>query len=152
MPNMDWKQLSALSKQRFGAYGEYYVKMEFLSYGFDVFSSEVDNHGINFVCIKKDKLLKIQVRSVQKETGYVYTKKKYFDINDKNMYLCLLIFENQKLPDIYLIPAVEWKNKNELLKYHAYEEPEYGINISNKNMPLLNKYQFESVFKKINCK
>ncbi len=149
MPNMDWKYLSGLSKQKFGAYGEYFAKMEFSSYGFDVYTSEVDDHGIDFVCIKDTKLFEIQVKSVQKGTGYVFTKEKYFNIDNENLYLCLLIFEQGKLPDIFLIPAFAWKEVNELLKYRLYKKPEFGINISNKNMTLLNKYKFDDMMKKV---
>jgi hypothetical protein len=46
MPKMDWKSLSEQSRSKFGAYGEYYAKMEFASYGFDLFTSEVDDHVV----------------------------------------------------------------------------------------------------------
>ena len=46
MPNMIWSQLNNL---QLGEYGEYYAKMEFASYGFKVFTSEVDDHGVDFI-------------------------------------------------------------------------------------------------------
>ena len=36
MPNMIW---SKLSKNQLGQYGEYYAKMEFASYGWDIYTS-----------------------------------------------------------------------------------------------------------------
>ncbi len=40
-----WSSLNAL---QIGKYAEYYAKMEFTLYGFDVFTSEVDDKGIDF--------------------------------------------------------------------------------------------------------
>ena len=39
MPNLVWSKLNHL---QLGKYAEYYAKMEFASYGFEVYSSEVD--------------------------------------------------------------------------------------------------------------
>ena len=42
----NWDNLNRL---QIGKYAEYYAKMEFTSYGFDVYTSEVDDKGIDFV-------------------------------------------------------------------------------------------------------
>lgn len=153
MPSMDWEKLSKESKQKFGMYGEYFAKMEFASYGLDVFTSEVDDHGIDFIAKGKKQYYAVQVKSVQIDTGYVYMKKSHFDISDESLFLCLLIFKQGCLPDLYLISALEWNKGNELLKYYSYDkpgqksEPEYGVNLSKRNMHLLEKYKFENVMK-----
>ena len=153
MPNKDWKSLSEMSKQKLGAYGEFYAKMEFASFGFDVFTSEVDDHGIDFVAKGKKGFYEIQVKSVQSTTSTVYMEKKKFDINNKDLYLCLLIFKQDKLPDLYLIAASDWSYENALLKSRDYNKPgqtsppEWGINISKRNMPLLDKYLFENIIR-----
>lgn len=46
MPSLNW---NALNNLQLGKYAEYYAKMELSSYGFDVYSSEVDDHGIDFI-------------------------------------------------------------------------------------------------------
>ena len=46
MPDTNW---SKLNKLQLGRYAEYYAKMEFTSYGFEVYTSEVDDHGIDFI-------------------------------------------------------------------------------------------------------
>ena len=46
MSNTNWSELSYL---QLGRYAEYYAKMEFSSYGYDVYTSEVDDHGVDFV-------------------------------------------------------------------------------------------------------
>lgn len=153
MPNKDWKSLSEKSKQKFGTYGEYYAKMEFASYGFDVFTSEVDDHGVDFVVKGNNGFYEIQIKSIQATSGYVFMRKENFNINNKDLYLCLLIFEQEKLPDLFLISADEWTNENALLRSRDYDKPgqksppEWGINTSKKNMPLLEKYRFENVIK-----
>jgi hypothetical protein len=40
---------SRLTKLQVGKYAEYYVKMEFALLGFDVYTAEVDDKGIDFV-------------------------------------------------------------------------------------------------------
>ena len=151
MPNMDWKCLSEKSKQKFGTYGEYYAKMEFASYGFDVFTSEVDDHGVDFEVKGNNGFYEIQVKSIQTTSGYVFMKKELFDVNNKDLYLCLLIFEQGRLPYLYLIAAEEWQNENDLLRNRDYDKPEqtskpeWGINTSKKNMYLLDKYAFDKI-------
>lgn len=154
MPNKDWKTLSK-NRQKFGTYGEYYAKMEFASYGFDVFTSEVDDHGVDFIIKGKNSFCEIQVKSVKEDTGYVFMKKRLFDVENEGLYLCLLIFRQDELPDVYLIPAHAWKEENELLRNRDYDkpgqksEPEWGVNISKKNQQLLQQYCFESMIEKL---
>ena len=62
MPNLNWSKLNSL---QIGRYAEYYAKMEFASYGFDVYSSEVDDHGIDFIVKKQKKYYEIQVKSLR---------------------------------------------------------------------------------------
>ena len=61
----DWKNLSP---QQIGAYAEYLAKMEFTSHGWSVFTSEVDDHGIDFVAAPKNSnnYFEVQVQSVYK--------------------------------------------------------------------------------------
>ncbi len=51
MPDTNW---SKLNKLQLGRYAEYYAKMEFASYGFEVYTSEVDDHGIDFIAKEKN--------------------------------------------------------------------------------------------------
>ena len=46
MPNKHWLRLNHL---QLGRYAEYLSKMEFASYGFEIYSSEVDDHGVDFI-------------------------------------------------------------------------------------------------------
>ena len=63
MNRYDWKRLTTL---QVGRYAEYFVKMEFTLYGFDVYQAEVDDKGIDFVIRKEhDRYQDIQVNSVR---------------------------------------------------------------------------------------
>jgi hypothetical protein len=72
-----------------------------------------------------------------------------WDINNSNIFLALLLFEDGKLPETYLISSTAWKTLNDLLCDRNYEglksKPEYGLNLSKKNMPLLQPYKLEEV-------
>lgn len=144
MPNTNWSKLSHL---QLGRYAEYYAKMEFTSYGFEVYTSEVDDHGIDFIVkTKNGRFLEIQVKSVR-ESNYVFMKKSKWNIESPEIFLVLLLFEDGKLPDAYLIPATTWKTTNELFCDKDFvnlkSKPEYGLNLSKKNMSLLKSYIFQ---------
>lgn len=146
MPNLDWSALFQKGRLKLATYGEYFAKMELASYGLDVYTSEVDDQGIDFVCLKGRKLLKIQVKSVLKTTT-VYMRRQHFDITDPNLFLFLLVFRQGEFPNSYLIPATDWQTETSLLRYRSYDkpglksQPEYALNLSKKNAPLLQPYE-----------
>jgi len=152
MPNTNW---SKLNKLQLGRYAEYFAMMEFASYGFEVYTSEVDDHGIDFVVKTKNRrFLEVQVKSIrQSRVNYVFMQKEKWNIDSPDTYLVLLLFEDGKLPEIYLVPATAWKAPNALLCDKNYEglksKPEYGLNLSKKNMPLLDAYKFAEVLEQI---
>jgi hypothetical protein len=141
----NWKKLN---RQQVGAFSEYFVKMELTMHGFQVYSTEVDDRGIDFVA-RRDKgfFLSIQVKSIRKK-GYVFLQKDKFDIAP-DWFLALAILNEGKEPDLYLIPAEAWKTPDALFVDRDYEgkksKPEWGLNLSVKNMPLLEPYLFENM-------
>lgn len=146
MPNTDWSKLNHL---QLGKYAEYYAKMEFASYGFEVYTSEVDDHGVDFIAKRPNdnQYYEVQVKSVR-DYGYAYiTKSKMPKLLD-NRLVCYIHFINGKLPDIYIIPSTAWKNPNAVFVDRKYDKPgqksypEWGISISKKNYNLLEKYRF----------
>ena len=73
----DWSRLNRL---QLGKYAEYVVKMEFVLCGCDVFTCEVDDHGIDFVVRTcNGDHYDVQVKSFRLEPGkntpYVFLKK-----------------------------------------------------------------------------
>lgn len=155
MPNMDWKRLKP---QQLGRYAEYYAKMEFASYGFDVYSSEVDDHGVDFVAKMNGRYYEVQVKALRENsTMYSFIKKsKMEDIHDLYRLVCLLIFFPDKLPEGYIIPATAWLTPNAVLVDRDYgkdgqtSKPEWGIQYSAKNKSLLDQYRISDYFHNIN--
>lgn len=149
MYNLIWSRKS-LTPQKLGTFCEYYAKMTLASYGLSIYTSEVDDHGIDFVVEADRGFLKIQVKAIRTATTkYVFMREKYFDINDDNLFLFLILLTDGEHPDIYLIPASAWKNESKMFVYHAYEgkrsRPEYGLNLSEKNLPELKRFRLEDM-------
>jgi hypothetical protein len=143
----DWKHLNHL---QVGRYAEYFAKMEFTLFGFDVYTVEVDHQGIDFVIRKgENHYYDVQVKSLRKP-GYVFFPKTTFPLRP-NMLAVVSLFFNPALPDLYLIPATAWLNPNGLLVGHDFEglkgKPEWGLNLSMKNKPLLAEFEFEKQVK-----
>lgn len=141
----NWK---TLNKLQVGAFGEYFVKMELTMYGFQVYGTEVDDRGVDFVArYERGFFCSIQVKTVR-EGGYVFMRKDKFELND-DMFLALLILEEGVGPKLFIIPSKEWGKPSKLLADREYEgkksEPEWGLNISKKNMALLAEYEFSKM-------
>lgn len=145
MANTKWNKLNRL---QLGKYAEYYAKMEFSSYGLDVYTSEVDDHGVDFIVKDKKSIFnEIQVKSLRNK-GYTFMQQEKFNLSNKALYLVLIIFEEDKMPSIYLISTKAWNNEDNMFVIRNFDKgqkskPEYGINITNSNKELLEKYKFE---------
>lgn len=153
MYNLTWSR-SGLNRQKLGAFCEYYAKMTLTSYGLDVYTSEVDDHGIDFVAESKRGFLKFQVKAIRTATSqYVFMRKEHFDIQDTTLYLFLMLLTDGEHPEIYLIPASAWQRESKVFVYHDYEgkksKPEYGVNVSKKNKAELDKYKLENMLSSI---
>jgi len=149
MKRYNWENLN---RQQVGAYSEYFVKMEFTMYGFQVYSPEVDNRGIDFIVRYEDgPFISVQVKSIR-DTGYVFAQKEKFKLSGY-LYLALVILEEEKEPKLFLIPSEAWKEPNDLLVDRDYKEskskPEWGVNVSKKNMELLKEYTFHQMVEKL---
>jgi len=145
----DWNKLN---RQQVGAFSEYFVKMELTMYGFQVYGSEVDDRGIDFVArYEKGPYISVQVKSLR-EKGYVFMQKEKFEISP-DWYLALAILNQGQEPQLYLVPSEAWKAPNALLVDREYEgkksKPEWGLNLSIKNMPLLDEYACHNVVAKL---
>lgn len=151
---MDRYQWSHLNTQQVGAYCEYFVKMELTMYGFEVYTTEVDDRGLDFVARRPGKpFLEIQVKSLRSH-GYVFMPKSKFSPHE-NLYLALgLLFESQP-PRLYLIPSTVWKQPNTTFVERNYEapglksKPEWGINVSQRNIAEIEAFAFRSVVEQL---
>ena len=146
MKRYDWGKLNS---RQLGKYAEYFVKMEFTMHGLDIYTSEVDDKGIDFVARKDvNRYLEVQVKSLYK-SKYTYFAKSAFDIHQANLFVALVPFADNEAPTIYLIPALAWKAPNGLLVSRDYDgkasAPEWGLQLSRKNILLLAPYAFDAV-------
>ena len=141
--NHDWSKLNHL---QVGRYAEYFVKMAFTQAGLDVYTTEVDDKGIDFV-VRRDASthFDVQVKSVRGQ-NYIFLEKKKFALAE-NLWAAVVILLDGEAPQLYLVPATAWLTPNSLLVSRDYEgkksKPEWGINISAKNWPLLDAFSFE---------
>ncbi|HML97252.1 MAG TPA: hypothetical protein PKD75_02115 [Tepidiformaceae bacterium] len=142
LDRLTWSRLNHL---QVGRYAEYLVKMEFTLYGFQVYSAEVDDRGVDFVC-RKDKgpFFEVQVKSVR-GLQYVFFPKQHFEPADSLVAAVVLFFDGEE-PRLFLVPSVAWREPDRLLVEHDYgglkSRPEYGLNVSKRNMPLLERFDF----------
>jgi hypothetical protein len=150
-------QWSALSKQQVGAYAEYFVKMELTMQGLNIYTPEVDDRGIDFVArLRPGRFIEIQVKSVRLGTkapsGYVFMQKTKF-LPDEYLHLALVLLKDGEEPRLYLIPSTVWRAPGSIFVDRPYmglkSKPEWGVNISRRNMNGLAEYSFESTIAKI---
>jgi len=145
----DWSRLTHL---QVGRYGEYLVKMEFTLFGFDVYTSEVDDKGIDFVIRKgEDSYYDVQVKSVRTLNYFYITKEKFSPRG--GLLLALVVLSEGKEPKIYLIPSMEWLQPDGVLVDRTYEgkksAPEWGINLSTRNLLCLERFDFSQTVWKL---
>jgi len=142
MPKYHWAHLNS---QQVGAYGEYFVKMEFTMHGFQVFTPEVDDRGVDFIArFGTGNWNEVQVKTVR-DPKYIFFKEDKFKLS-QTFFVAVVILTEGKEPDIFLIPRSQWEAPTELFVYRSYEglvsSPEWGINLSKKNLPLLEQFRF----------
>lgn len=92
----------------------------------------------------------IQVKSAR-GFNYVFFRKEYFEPR-KNLLAALVLLDEEEPPQLYLIPSEEWLQTNSLLTSRDYapprkSKPEWGINLSGRNYPLLQDFAFDKVVK-----
>ena len=153
MPNLKWSELTPL---QLGRYAEYYAKMEFASYGYEVYTSEVDDHGVDFVVKVPGtaKFYEVQVKSVR-DYGYVFISKSKMPVLISHRLVCHIHFIDDQLPDVFVIPATAWAEPNAVLVERNYDKPgqkskpEWGISLSKKNYDMLLPYKSDEILKGI---
>ncbi len=150
MPSLNWSEMSHL---QLGRCAEYLAMAEFLSYRYEIYPSEVDDHGVDFLVKSPEGVLyEVQVKSTR--GSYVYIPKSKMPRLDAQRLVCYLRFADRFPPELYVIPAYAWKAPNAVLVSRDYgkgrrSKPEWGINYAKKNLDLLRPYRSENIFSKI---
>jgi|ERR1039457_2617337 hypothetical protein len=131
---------SHLNRLQLGKYAEYIAKMEFVRCGCDVFTAEVDDHGIDLVVrTRQGNHYDIQVKSFRPQTGYVFLQKTKFSIHPSSL-LVLVQFINGEPPTLYLVRSCVGNDSNcpnPILKGRDYDPTEWGLTLSKKNLVAL---------------
>lgn len=145
MDRYDWYRLNHLQVGRFA---EYFVKMELTLYGFEVYTSEVDDRGIDFVARREDgQFFEVQVKSVR-GFNYVFVPKDKSSIAPHRLLAVVILHQNQA-PELYLIPMTAWAKPDKLFASRDYQgkksKPEWGLSLSPANQPLLEPFQFHLI-------
>lgn len=147
MYNLIWSR-SSLTRQKLGTFCEYYAKMTLASYGLDIYTAEVDDHGIDFVAEGKNGFLKFQVKS-SRSFNQVTVEQEKFNINDDSLFLFLMLLFDGEHPHSYLIPATAWRQESRVFVSHdcvgKKSKPSHDVNISRKNMAELEPYRLENM-------
>ncbi len=108
-----------------------------------------DDRGIDFIIRKQvDRYFDVQVKSVR-GFNYVFMRKSTFDLRP-TLLLAFVLLSEGRAPDLYLIPATAWMALNALFVGRDYGEgkkspPEWGLNLSARNLHLLEPYRFDQV-------
>ncbi len=115
-------------------------------YGLLVFSSEVDDRGIDFVARNDAGChFDVQVKTV---TGHNYTYVTESKFRD-SLWVCLVVLEEGQAPRTYLFSGKDWAGDTEgLLKRQHFpnaKEPEFGIHLTKSREPILEKYRLDHV-------
>lgn len=142
------RPIAALTRQQLGRFAEYFVTIELVRNGMDVYTPAVDDRGIDLIArIDVGTYLEVQVKATR-GNSYVYMRKSVFPIHPSR-YLAYVSFGSEADPDVFLIPSTAWATPNRLLVSRDYVDkkslPEYGLNISPATRPLLEPYRFGNV-------
>ncbi|MEZ8882548.1 hypothetical protein AB4559_06235 [Vibrio sp. 10N.222.51.C8] len=137
-----WKKLN---NQQKGTYGEYFAKMEFTMFGFEVYTAEVDDRGIDFIARKGGQFFEVQVKTITNENQQFITESK---LKSSASFLVVLVrLVEGESPTISVFSGDMWCSEDGLLIYKSYEglksAPEYRIQLTKRRVPLLEKYSFE---------
>jgi len=141
-----WSRLTA---QQLGRYGERLAHLEFSGHGFDVYIPDVDDRSVDFVVrLANRKFIEIQVKSIRNR-GYVFMRKRLFQPHE-DLHVVLLVFANDRLPDMYLIPSMAWLTLPLRAGFSSRDygtglksEPEWGLQVTAKTGVLLDDFRFD---------
>lgn len=146
-------QWSSLSHLQIGRYAEHLTTMRFLEAGFEVYTTEVDDRGIDqLVRYAPGRFLEIQVKAVRNR-NLTFIKKKHLGKSSEEIEqrlksgycVAFLLFEDGFEPDLYLIPGYDFLSPNDLLKDSSGDKsvgPNFEISPTKKAQPILDRYKF----------
>jgi len=119
---------------------------EFVRHGFKVDAAEPETASQTFVVHKLTKH-RVKVKS-SRDFRYNYILKKHMKPHG-SLIVGFVHFVTGEDPHLYLIRSTEWLTPSDLLRSRDYpglaSDPEYGLQLSRKNVPLLEQYSFDRI-------
>lgn len=140
--------IDRLNTVQLGKYAEGLIKLELIRLGIEVYTAEVDDRGIDFVIGHNNRYYAVQVKS-SKNFNYIYFTKDKFQPRE-NLLAALVLFDANHSPQFYIIPSMCWASADSFFVSRDYinkkSKPEYGLNLSRKNLDRLVPYALDSRF------
>lgn len=136
---------SGLAPLQLGRYAEQLVTMAFVLHGCDVYRAEVDDRGIDLVVrTRSGQFREVQVKASRKGSEPFF-KKDRFDLSPER-WAAIVLFEDGRVPDMYLIPSIAWQDEGPPFFGNDFPgkrtEPEWRLSLAQKYRPVLEQYRF----------
>src|SRR5206468_5647512 len=109
MLKTSYKHLNRIQK---GSFAEAYAKMAFTLEGFEVYTTEYDDRGIDFVIRNNEgRYFSVQVKATGGAVSpFIYAEK--FEASS-DFLLCAVRLVEGKMPEIYLARGTDWNEEKE---------------------------------------
>lgn len=147
-------QWSKLNHLQVGRYAEHIATMRFIEAGLEVYTTEVDDRGIDhLIRYAPGRCLEIQVKAVRNR-NLTFVEKKHLGTTPEQAAerlrsgycMAFFLFEDGREPDFFLIPGYAWLAPNDLLKDNPIGDKTYGpylqLNPTKKAQSILDQYRF----------
>ncbi|MBK35563.1 MAG: hypothetical protein CME26_08570 [Gemmatimonadetes bacterium] len=127
-------------------YDEYFAKMEFAMYGYEVYTAEVDDRGIDFVVRgQPGTFYEVQVKTVT-DYNLAYINESKFR-SDGTFLIALVRLVEAEPPEHYVFRGTDWPDPSGLLVRNLYEgkksEAAYEVHLATSRMKELQHYRFD---------
>lgn len=147
---MNQPDLADLNTFQLGKYAKNFVSETLSEHGFAIIPPKGLDKSVDFIArAGNGRCYDIKVRSVRDYNYIFFTKDKYQPRLD--FFAAIVLFLPNTKPRLCLIPFIEWyiKLNNPLFADRNYSgkksKPEWGLNVTRKNMEYLQEYEFTSV-------
>jgi len=129
-----------------GSFAEAYAKMAFTLEGFEVYTTEYDDRGVDFVIRNSEgKYFAVQVKSTGEGSNpFVYAEK--FIPTGEFLFCAVRLIEGRS-PDVYLAAGSDWDTEKDCLHFNpgggragAY----YELRFANMHLESLKRHKFET--------
>lgn len=143
MMKTSYKHLNNIQK---GSFAEAYAKMAFTLEGFEVYTTEYDDRGVDFVIRNNQgNYFSVQVKATGESANpFVYAEK--FERSSEFVFCAVRLVEGE-MPQLYLARGADWPEGRECLHFNpgggnagAY----YEMRFSRKASPTLKQHCFEN--------